>query len=110
MHRQGQMMFLFHRYAPVCIDADTIRKGVEEGQMAVRRALTPYAGMVPPTATSSTPESTSASETQSLQSLESLASSDLDSSLDSDEEEAEVCLLLMTDPDIARLVLTLLPL
>ena len=58
--------------------------------MAVRRALTPYAGIVPPAASSSTPESSKASETQSLQSLESLASADLDSSLDSDDEESQV--------------------
>ena len=52
--------------------------------MAVRRAITPYAGIVPPTASSTTPESSKASEAQSLQSLESPAS--LDSSLDSNED------------------------
>lgn len=78
------------RFPPVCIDAEIIKKGVEEGQMAVRRALTPYAGSVPPSATSSSPESTSVSETQSLESLNTLVSSDLESSLESDEEGAEV--------------------
>ena len=78
------------RYPPVCTDADIIRKGVEEGQMAVRRAITPYAGIVPPTASSITPESSKASEAQSLQSLESPASCDLDSSLDSDEDVVQV--------------------
>lgn len=71
-------------YPPVCTGADIIRKGVEEGQMAVRRAITPYAGIVPPTASSTTPESSKASEAQSPQSLEYPAS--LDSSLDSNED------------------------
>ena len=58
--------------------------------MAVRRAITPYAGIVPPTASSTTLESSKASEAQSLQSLESLASCDLDSGLDSDEDVVQV--------------------
>lgn len=66
------------RYAPVCIDAETIIKGVEEGQLAVRRALTPYAGSVPPAATSDSPQGSSkASEIDSLDSLQTLAAAEL---------------------------------
>lgn len=66
------------RFAPVCIDAETIIKGVEEGQLAVRRALTPYAGSVPPAATTDSPQGSSrASEIDSLDSLQTLAAAEL---------------------------------
>ncbi len=83
------------RFPPVCIDVDTLIKGVEEGQLAVRRALTPYAGSVPPAAVSDSPQSSSrASESASLDMLESLASAELDdesgsSGDESDEEEGQ---------------------
>jgi len=81
------------RFPPVCIDVDTLIKGVEEGQLAVRRALTPYAGSVPPAAVSDSPQSSSrASESESLDMLESLASAELEdesgSSGDESDEEA----------------------
>ena len=63
---------------------------MEEGQLAVRRALTPYAGSVPPAATSDSPQSSSkASEVDSLDSLELLASAELSSSDDSADEGDE---------------------
>ncbi len=83
------------RFPPVCIDADTLIKGVQEGQLAVRRALTPYAGSVPPAAVSDSPQSISrASESESLNMLESLASAELNdesgsSADDSDEEDSQ---------------------
>ncbi|KAA6416561.1 MAG: patatin-like phospholipase [Trebouxia sp. A1-2] len=82
------------KFPPVCIDVDTLIKGVEEGQLAVRRALTPYAGSVPPAAVSDSPQSSSrASESESLDMLESLASAELDdesgSSGDESDEEAD---------------------
>ena len=80
----------------MCIDAETIIKGVEEGQLAVRRALTAYAGAVPPTAVSDAPQSSSkASETESLDSLESLAAVELN-----DESESESSLEESGDDDI----------
>ena len=79
------------RYPPVCIDAETIIKGVEEGQLAVRRALTPYAGSVPPAATSDSPQGSSrATEVDSLDSLETLAAAELsDESLSSGDESGD---------------------
>ena len=63
---------------------------MEEGQLAVRRALTPYAGAVPPAATSDSPQSSSrASEIDSLDSLESLASAELSDGSSTDEGEAD---------------------
>lgn len=92
---QTQLMLLVVccRFPPVCIDVDTLIKGVEEGQLAVRRALTPYAGSVPPAAVSDSPQSSSrASESESLDMLESLASAELEdesgSSGDESDEEA----------------------
>ena len=80
------------RFAPVCIDAETIIKGVEEGQLAVRRALTPYAGSVPPAATSDAPQGSSkASEIYSLDSLETLAAAELTGDLGSKEGSADDC-------------------
>ena len=82
---------LQRRFAPVCIDAETIIKGVEEGQLAVRRALTPYAGSVPPAATSDSPQASSrATEIDSLDSLETLAAAELsDESLSSGDESGD---------------------
>ena len=78
------------RFPPVCIDVDTLVKGVEEGQLAVRRALTPYAGSVPPAAVSDSPQSSSrASESESLDMLESLASAELDDESGSSEDDAD---------------------
>ena len=79
------------RYPPVCIDAETIIKGVEEGQLAVRRALTPYAGSVPPAATSDSPQGSSrATEIDSLDSLKNLAAAELsDDSLSSGDESGD---------------------
>jgi len=58
---QTQLMLLVVccKFPPVCIDVYTLIKGVEEGQLAVRRALTPYAGSVPPAAVSDSPQSSS---------------------------------------------------
>lgn len=81
------------KFAPVCIDAETIIKGVEEGQLAVRRALTPYAGSVPPAATSDSPQGSSrASEIDSLDSLQTLAAAKLsDAGLVSKEGSGNGC-------------------
>ena len=74
----------------MCIDSETIIKGVEEGQLAVRRALTPYAGSVPPTAVSEAPQTSSKnSEIDSLDSLESLASAELESESESSMEDTD---------------------
>ena len=69
---------------------DTLIKGVEEGQLAVRRALTPYAGSVPPSAVSDSPQGSSkVSESDSLDSLTSLASAELDDESASSDDEAD---------------------
>ena len=69
---------------------ETLIKGVEEGQLAVRRALTPYAGSVPPSAVSDSPQSSSrVSESESLDSLEMLASAELEDDSGSSEDDSD---------------------